>query len=66
MKAISKSSENLRAADLGLKFPGQAGAFNAITDLAGVTVGYTTVIKGEGKLMVGPRANPNRCNSHPS
>ena len=53
MKAISKSSENLRAADLGLKFPGQAGAFNAITDVAGVTVGYTTVIKGEGKLMVG-------------
>ena len=53
MKATSISPENLRAADLGLKFPGQAGTFNAITDVAGVTVGYTTVIEGEGKLVVG-------------
>jgi D-aminopeptidase len=53
MTANSRSSENLRAADLGLIFPGQSGAFNAITDVAGVTVGYKTVVEGEGRLVVG-------------
>ena len=29
------------------------GPFNAITDVAGVEVGYTTLIRGKGKLIVG-------------
>jgi L-aminopeptidase/D-esterase-like protein len=43
----------LRARDLGIPFDGTPGEFNAITDVAGVEVGYTTLIDGEGKLEVG-------------
>jgi len=43
----------VRARDLGVPFDGIAGPFNAITDVAGVEVGYTTLIRGEGKLVVG-------------
>jgi D-aminopeptidase len=43
----------VRARDLGIPFDGTPGAFNAITDVAGVEVGYTTLIEGEGKLEVG-------------
>ena len=32
-----------RARDLGLPFPGTPGAFNAITDVAGVQVGFATL-----------------------
>jgi D-aminopeptidase len=42
-----------RARDLGIPFDGTPGALNAITDVAGVTVGHTTLISGEGKLQVG-------------
>ena len=42
-----------RARDLGVPFDGEAGAFNAITDVAGVEVGHTTLIRGEGALVVG-------------
>lgn len=42
-----------RARDLGIPFPGQPGPLNAITDVAGVEVGYTTLIEGEGALQVG-------------
>jgi len=42
-----------RARDLGIPFDGTPGALNAITDVAGVTVGHTTLISGEGKLEVG-------------
>jgi L-aminopeptidase/D-esterase-like protein len=42
-----------RARDLGIPFEGRPGPFNAITDVRGVEVGYTTLISGEGKLMVG-------------
>jgi D-aminopeptidase len=42
-----------RARDLGIPFDGTPGAFNAITDVSGVTVGHTTLISGEGKLQVG-------------
>jgi L-aminopeptidase/D-esterase-like protein len=38
---------------LGLPFPGTPGPANAITDVAGVEVGYTTLIAGDGKLEVG-------------
>ncbi len=42
-----------RARDLGIPFDGQPGPLNAITDVAGVEVGHTTLIRGEGKLVVG-------------
>ena len=42
-----------RARDLGVPFDGTPGPLNAITDVAGVTVGHTTLISGEGKLQVG-------------
>jgi D-aminopeptidase len=42
-----------RARDLGVPFDGAPGPLNAITDVAGVTVGHTTLISGEGTLRVG-------------
>ncbi|MEW6403408.1 MAG: P1 family peptidase [Chloroflexota bacterium] len=51
-----------RARDLGIPFEGQPGAFNAITDVSGVsgvTVGYATVIEGDsartGVTVIHPR-----------
>src|SRR5688500_11066496 len=41
-----------RARDLGVPFDGVTGQFNAITDVKGVEVGYTTLISGEGKKSV--------------
>jgi L-aminopeptidase/D-esterase-like protein len=42
-----------RARDLRIPFEGTPGKLNAITDVPGVEVGYTTLISGEGKLQVG-------------
>ena len=42
-----------RARDLGVPFDGTPGPNNAITDVAGVEVGHTTLISGDGKLVVG-------------
>jgi len=42
-----------RARDLGVPFDGTPGQNNAITDVKGVEVGHTTLISGEGKLVVG-------------
>jgi len=42
-----------RARDLGVPFDGAPGPQNAITDVPGVLVGHTTLISGEGKLVVG-------------
>ena len=42
-----------RARDLGVPFDGTPGPLNAITDVAGVQVGHTTLISGSGKLVVG-------------
>ena len=42
-----------RARDLGVPFEGTPGPLNAITDVAGVEVGHTTIIRGSGKLVVG-------------
>jgi D-aminopeptidase len=43
----------IRARDLGVPFEGTPGEFNAITDVRGVEVGHTTLVEGEGKLIVG-------------
>src|ERR1700741_1004233 len=42
-----------RAPDLGVPFDGTPGPLNAITDVEGVLVGQTTLISGDGKLVVG-------------
>jgi D-aminopeptidase len=42
-----------RAASLGLQFPGAPGRLNSITDVEGVSVGYTTLVEGDGQLVVG-------------
>lgn len=46
-------AQAVRARALGVPFDGTPGPLNAITDVAGVTVGYSTIIGGEGKLEVG-------------
>jgi len=51
--AASLTPAKPRARDLGVPFDGTPGPLNAITDVAGVTVGHTTLISGEGKLQVG-------------
>jgi L-aminopeptidase/D-esterase-like protein len=42
-----------RERDLELPIGGTPGALDAITDVAGVEVGYTTLISGSGKRVVG-------------
>ncbi len=43
----------VRARELGVPFDGTPGPLDAITDVKGVEVGYTTLISGNGKLVVG-------------
>ncbi|HEY7032579.1 MAG TPA: P1 family peptidase [Thermomicrobiales bacterium] len=43
-----------RARDLGIRIgPYDTGRWNAITDVAGVRVGHTTLIAGDGPLVIG-------------
>ena len=42
-----------RARSLGIPFSGAPGPLNAITDVAGVEVGHTTLISGQGPLVRG-------------
>ena len=49
----SHAQERPRARDLGVPFDGAPGPFNAITDVKGVEVGYTTLVSGDGKLVAG-------------
>ena len=44
------STPMVRARALGIPFDGTPGKLNAITDVIGVEVGFTTLISGEGKL----------------
>ncbi len=51
---LATPSGKPRARALGIPFEGRPGPFNAITDVAGVEVGYATLIRGEaGPLVVG-------------
>lgn len=43
----------IRARALGIPFEGTPGKLNTITDVEGVEVGFTTLIRGAGKLEVG-------------
>ncbi|MEM6805088.1 MAG: P1 family peptidase [Bacteroidota bacterium] len=45
--------QKARARDLGIPFAGQNGPFNTITDVKGVEVGYSTIISGKGKNVLG-------------
>lgn len=47
------SQQNIRARDLGIPFDGIPGKYNAITDVMGVEVGFTTLIEGSGTLQKG-------------
>lgn len=49
----SQQTDKKRARDLGIPFNGTIGKFNSITDVAGVEVGYSTIIRGTGKWKVG-------------
>jgi L-aminopeptidase/D-esterase-like protein len=50
---VSAADRKPRARDLGVPFDGTPGRLNAITDVAGVEVGHTTLISGDGPLKVG-------------
>src|SRR6516162_2286380 len=51
--SLDAAERKPRARDLGVPFEGTPGPFNAITDVAGVAVGHTTLITGDGELRVG-------------
>ena len=51
--AVESAPARPRARDLGVPFDGTPGPNNAITDVAGVLVGYTTLISGEPPLKEG-------------
>jgi len=51
--SVASAQSKPRARDLGVPFDGTPGRYNAITDVKGVEVGHTTLISGEGKLVVG-------------
>src|SRR5438132_5978530 len=51
--AALHSQTKPRARDLGVPFHGQPAPVNAITDVAGVEVGMTTLISGSGALKIG-------------
>lgn len=47
------SAQKPRARNLGIPFEGKPGKNNAITDVPGVEVGYSTIISGQGKNILG-------------
>jgi D-aminopeptidase len=53
--ARAQGAPRARARELGLSgiIGGQAGTLDAITDVTGVEVGQTTLVEGEGRLVVG-------------
>lgn len=42
-----------RARDIGIPFTGTPGKYNAITDVKGLEVGYSTIVSGQGKNVRG-------------
>ena len=46
-------AQTARARDLGIPLEGTPGLWNAITDVAGIEVGATTLIRGSGRLVAG-------------
>jgi D-aminopeptidase len=50
---VKANEPSIRARDLGIPFSGTPGAWNAITDVVGVEVGYATLWSGNGVLKRG-------------
>ncbi len=46
-------ADSKRARDWGIPLEGAPGELNAITDVAGVEVGHSTIIRGSGRLRIG-------------
>ncbi len=59
-------SGKTRARSLGVPFDGAPGDNNAITDVAGVAVGYCTIVRGDGPLVIGRGAGAHRGHRHPA
>jgi D-aminopeptidase len=55
LPAMVATAQTPRARELGIaaSIGGTPGALDAITDVAGVEVGHTTLVSGNGKLVVG-------------
>ena len=53
MLPATPHAQKPRARELGLPIGGTPGTLDAITDVAGVEVGHTTLISGSGRLVVG-------------
>ncbi len=53
LAASVRAADKPRARDLGVPFDGTPGPLNAITDVRGVEVGHSTIIRGDGALEVG-------------
>ena len=53
LPSCSRAQDKPRARDIGVPFEGIPGPLNAITDVQGVEVGHTTLISGDGPLVVG-------------
>lgn len=51
--ATAQQQVKPRARDLGIPFDGTTGKNNSITDVPGIQVGYSTLIKDNGKLVYG-------------
>src|SRR5918993_296624 len=58
LSLVTSAQNKPRARDLGIPFDGTPGPLNAITDVRGVEVGLSTIIRGEGALK--PGAGPVR------
>ena len=50
---LTTPSGKPRARAIGIPFDGEPGPLNAITDVAGLEIGYRTLIRGSGKRVVG-------------
>lgn len=50
---VGHAAAKPRARDIGVPFDGTPGRWNAITDVSGVAVGFTTLIEGEPPLKEG-------------
>jgi L-aminopeptidase/D-esterase-like protein len=53
LAASAPAKDRPRARDLGVPFEGTPGPLNAITDVRGVSVGHSTIVRGDGALQVG-------------
>jgi L-aminopeptidase/D-esterase-like protein len=53
LHGLAVAGDKPRARDLGVPFDGTPGALDAITDVPGVTIGFSTLIIGEPPLKVG-------------